>query len=123
MKLVFKSIVILFLLKLALSCEKTESSSVATEQKAADENDLAQAPILMKNNQGDEVTVVYFAKGEKVAIKITINGEERVFEARGTSDTGGLVFSDGNNTWEMLDKISGKLTDADGKVVMFRGEE
>ncbi|MFA7448189.1 MAG: hypothetical protein WCY77_07135 [Weeksellaceae bacterium] len=123
MKLVYKSIVILFLLTLSLSCEKTESSSIATEQKAADDNDLAQAPILMKNSQGEEATVVYFAKGEKVAIKITMYGEERVFEARGTSDTGGLVFSDGNSTWEMLDKISGKLTDKEGNVVMFRGEE
>lgn len=123
MKLVYKSIVILFLITLAFSCEKTESSSIATEQKAADDNDLAQAPILMKNSQGEEATVVYFAKGEKVAIKITMNGEEKIFEARGTSDTGGLIFTDGNDSWEMLDKLSGKLIEKDGNVVMFRGEE
>lgn len=127
MKLVYKSIVCLFLLTFAFSCEKSENSSLTdvkqTSEQLGSEDGLEQPPVTMKNSNGEEVTVVYFAKGEKVAIKITKNGKEREFEARGTSNAGGLVFSDGVSTWEMLDKVSGKLTDKEGNVVLYRSEE
>lgn len=126
MKLVYKSLVCFSILMFSFSCEKTETNSVeptAMEKMSASEDGLEQEPVNMKNRKGDEATVVYFARGEKVAIKITMNGEEKIFTARGTSDGGGLVFSDGNSTWEMLDVKSGRFTDKDGNIDVYRDEK
>lgn len=126
MKIINQIICGFFVLLLISSCQKTESTPTETskiENNQGSSDGLEQEPILMKNPQGEEATVVYFAQGDQVGIKITMNGEEKIYSARGTSDGGALVFSDGTSTWEMMDKMSGRFTDKDGKVHSYRADE
>ena len=71
---------------------------------------------------GEKITVEYFAEGTEVAVKVNKNNEgEHKLNAKGVTEGGNPLFSDGEVVWEMnSDGTSGTLTEKGGKVTVFK---
>lgn len=115
-----------FLLGLSLtilSCDKTaESTHATTENTAENEASLEQDARSLTNDKGEKLTVVYFAEGDMVAVKIKKDGgAEHRLSAKGVNERGEPMFSDGEYVWEMMeDGQTGKLTDKSGVTETYR---
>ena len=105
-----------------VACNKQENSSVENTEVASNEPSQEQEPLLLTNKEGEKLSVTYFAQGDVVAVKIKKDGgQEHVLSAKGTSDSGNPVFTDGEYAWEMgSDGRSGKLTTKDHKDVVYQ---
>ena len=110
---------------LIISCKKTEttnesSASAATEKST--EVSLEQDVKNLTGPNGEKITVAYFAEGTDVAVKVNKNNEgEHKLSAKGVTDNGNPLFSDGQVVWEMnSDGTSGTLTEKGGKVIVFK---
>lgn len=109
---VLRNILTPMMVALALSsCNPTTK----IEEKPVTENQevsLEQEVQILKNDKGDSIALTYFAKGDKVALKLKINQEEHELEAKGSNDKGYPIFTDDEYAWELMsDARSGKLTD------------
>lgn len=105
-----------------VACDKKENSSAAHTETVANEASMEQEPLVLTSKDGSKLSVIYFAQGDVVAVKITRDGgKEHVLSAKGTSDSGNPIFTDGEYAWEMgADGRSGKLTTKDQKDVVYQ---
>lgn len=105
-----------------VACNKKEDSSAANTEVAANEPSLEQEPLLLTSKDGSKLSVIYFAQGDVVAVKIQKDGgKEHILSAKGTSDSGNPIFTDGDYGWEMgADGRSGKLTTKEQKDVVYQ---
>ena len=105
------------------ACKKAENQTVETEQ--TEETGLEQDAKILQNEAGDQLKVVYYAEGDKAAVKLTKNSEpEQTLVAKVVSSRGNPVFANDNMMWEMDEGgLSGTLTDKAGKEEKFREPE
>ncbi len=106
-----------------LSCDKkTESAATETGKSASTEINQVQEPLKIRNDKGEEVTVVYFGEGDEVAVKIQKSGaEEQKLSARTTNGSGNPIFANDDYMWEMtMEGKGGKLTSKYGEVEEYR---
>lgn len=115
MKNIYIAIFALFFLS---SCSKSEQNSSTVEGKKTPSTEVSQVqePIKLKNSKGEEVSVVYFAEGDAVAVKIQkTGGKEEKLSAKTSNENGNPIFTNQNFMWEMTQEgKAGKLTDKDG---------
>lgn len=130
MKIAYKSLVLSLVTLMVFACQKseetskTESSQVQSENVTSPAENLEQEARIFVNEKGEEISIVYFANGEQVGVKLTINGQTRVLKANGTNRNGDPVFTDGEYAWEMLsDSMSGRLTDKSLNAVEYKIKE
>lgn len=119
-----KGLLGLFLVStLAFSCKKAETKS-ETENTKTPNNEVSQVQEAqpLQNAEGEKIDVVYFAEGDKVAVRIKMpNGEECKLSAKGVTENGNPIFTDGKCIWEMHDDgHSGKLTDETGETKEYQ---
>ena len=110
---------------LMVSCKKSETTNetaLATPSENSTEISLEQDVKTMTGPNGEKIMVAYFAEGTEVAVKVNKNNEgEHKLSAKGVTDTGNPLFSDGEVVWEMnSDGTSGTLTEKGGKVTVFK---
>lgn len=104
---IMKYLGILLLFILFFSCNKQENYT----RKNETENTLEQKAQYLTNASGEKISVVYFAKGNEVAVKIKIGDQVQELTAKGTNLKGEAIFSNGKCAWELMeDGQSGKLT-------------
>lgn len=110
---------------LMVSCKKSETTNetaLATPSENSTEISLEQDVKTMTGPNGEKITVAYFAEGSEVAVEVNKNNEgEHKLSAKGVTDSGNPLFSDGEVVWEMnSDGTSGTLTEKGGKVTVFK---
>lgn len=110
---------------LMVSCKKSETTNetaLATPSENSTEISLEQDVKTMTGPNGEKIMVAYFAEGTEVAVKVNKNNEgEHKLSAKGVTDSGNPLFSDGEVVWEMnSDGTSGTLTEKGGKVTVFK---
>lgn len=119
-----KLVVFTFLLFLANACTKEQNTvGIETSVSAMDPNEesLEQAPIKLQSKDGQTIEVIYFAKGENVAVKLMQNnGPEEVLIAKKVSSKGDPVFTNEKLMWEGSIGTGGKLTDVAGTVTEYK---
>ncbi|MEC5157319.1 hypothetical protein [Chryseobacterium sp. MP_3.2] len=106
-----------------VSCDKkTESAATENGKPASTEVNQVQEPLKIKNDKGEEVTVVYFGEGDQVAVKIQkSDGEEQKLSARTTNGSGNPIFANDDYMWEMtMEGKGGKLTSKSGEVEEYK---
>ncbi len=108
---------------LAISaCNKEDKPSTETTAENT-EPSLEQEAKMLKNQKGESIKVVYFAEGDEVAVKITINGKEHKLNARGSNNKGEPIFTDDTYAWEIMESgTSGRLTDKAGNIETYKPE-
>lgn len=107
------------LLLLFISCKKTEVQN--SDNKTQQEISLEQKAQVLQNENGESVSVVYFAKGDEVAVKISLNNEEHELSAKGVNAKGEPIFTNGIFAWEIMeDGHSGRLTDKKGNAAIYK---
>ncbi len=119
-----KIALITFALFLMNSCKKDEQNNHnTTEVSQADSKEigLVQEPIILVNDKGEEITMIYFAEGDMVAVKIQKKGEEeQSLSAKTVNEKGNPVFTNEKYMWEgSSEGKNGKLTDINGKVEQY----
>ena len=110
---------------LMVSCKKSETTNetaLATPSENSTEISLEQDVKTMTGPNGEKIMVAYFAEGTEVAVKVNKNNEgEHKLNAKGVTEGGNPLFSDGEVVWEMnSDGTSGTLTEKGGKVTVFK---
>lgn len=110
---------------LMFSCKKSETTNetaLVTPSENSTEISLEQDVKTMTGPNGEKIMVAYFAEGTEVAVKVNKNNEgEHKLSAKGVTDSGNPLFSDGEVVWEMnSDGTSGTLTEKGGKVTVFK---
>lgn len=119
---IFGSLVALSLLS-AVSCNKNTTEKEGTATEKSTEISLEQEAKILKNEKGESVTIVYYAAGDEVAVKLTKNGQEHQLKAKGSNNKGEPIFTDGTFAWEMMDSgFSGRLTDKTGNMEVYKPE-
>lgn len=117
--------IILAMFAFLISCNKesstTENSPVISD-KNSKEVSLKQEPKTLTNDKGETIVVTYFAEGIDLAMTLKKNDEEEhKLVAKGTNPKGEPIFTDGFYAWELSDDgISGRLTDKQGNVSVFK---
>src|SRR5690554_3495700 len=102
MKNLFKISIFTLLSFAVLSCEKSEKENPKQVNVSTEKNsDLEQDALTMENSKGESIDVIYFAKGDKVAVKIRLNDKEIELLPQGTTSSGNPFFSNDEYTWEM----------------------
>lgn len=111
-------------LSLVFSCKKSETSETANVTPTVNNKEvsLEQDVKTLTGPNGEKITVAYFAEGTDVAVKVNKNNEgEHKLSAKGVTDNGNPLFTDGQVVWEMnSDGTSGTLTEKGGKVIVFK---
>lgn len=113
-----------FFLNACKDHQQTKQDDKIAEVKS-EEVSLEQKPQVLKNEAGEEITVIYFAEGDKVAVRIKKSGqEEKKLSAKTTSVTGNPIFTSEELMWEMTDDgAAGKLSGKTGQPVQYRKAE
>ena len=114
----------LFALLSLVCCNKSETveqnpvATIENNHEVSMEQDLK----TLTGPNGETITVEYFAEGTEVAVKVNKNSEgEHKLNAKGVTEGGNPLFSDGEVVWEMnQDGTSGTLTEKGGKVTVFK---
>lgn len=106
-------------------CNKTETATSNSDLTAAQnshEVSMEQDAKTLTGPNGEKITLVYFAEGIEVAVRVNKNNEgEHKLSAKGVTESGNPLFSDGEVVWEMnSDGTSGTLTEKGGKVTVFK---
>ena len=114
-----KLYVAIFALLLLNSCSKNEqnsSSSSVSSKTPSTEVSQVQEPMKMQNSKGEEIEVIYYAKGNAVAVKIQRKGKtEEKLAAKTSNAAGNTIFTNENYMWEMTQEgKGGKLSDKEG---------
>lgn len=123
MKIKFLTIIAVGLV--LIGCKKVETATDNSEVSAtANTNGISMQQDVKTLNgpNGEQLTLVYFAEGTDVAVKVNKNSEgEHKLVAKGVTEGGNPLFSDGEMVWEMnQDGQSGSLTEKGGKVTVFK---
>ena len=108
-----------------VSCKKAETANETSTASPTENNhevSLEQVVKTLTGPNGEKITVEYFAEGTEVAVKVNKNNEgEHKLSAKGVTEGGNPLFSDGEVVWEMnSDGTSGTLTEKGGKVTVFK---
>lgn len=112
-----KFVISTLVLFIVASCVKDQTTTANTTDSQKDPNEvsLVQKPIKLKNSQGEEISVTYFANGEEVAVKIERNGiPADELTAKTISAKGDPVFTNEKWMWEGAIGKGGKLSDGEG---------
>ena len=112
-----------FVLFLASACTKEQNSSameLSSETKDPNEVSLEQTPLSLKSDDGHSLSVIYFAQGEDVAVKLKRDSDpEEILIAKKVSSKGDPVFTNEKLMWEGSIGTGGKLTDVEGHVTDY----
>ncbi len=111
------------ILVIIFSCKKSESQKIEENSKSLDTEISQEQPVIvLQNEKGEKIDVIYFAEGNEVAVRIKMqNGEECKLSANGLNSSGNPKFTDGKCTWEMgQDNHSGTLTDEKGNISAYK---
>lgn len=119
-----KKLVILSLtLFVFAACAKDQNDTTdGTTVSAKDPNEISleQDPIQLKGEDGNIVTVTYFAMGENIAVKIKeADQSEQTLIAKKISTSGDPIFANENFMWEGSVGKGGKMTDGAGNTVKY----
>ncbi|WP_447951633.1 hypothetical protein [Chryseobacterium koreense] len=97
------------------ACKKQSENKPITDLNSKEES-LVQKASKLKNDQGEEIQVTYFAEGGVVAVKIQKTGDKELkLSAKTTNAKGNPIFTNEEVMWEMTqDGRAGKLTDKEG---------
>ena len=108
-----------FVLLIIESCEKkNEDGDVDLPSK---EISLEQKVRVLKNKNGENIEVIYFAEGDEVAVRIKKGLEEHKLSAKGSNERGEPIFTDSTYAWEMTENgIGGKLTKKGGVAESYK---
>ena len=100
---------VLLLLFAIVSCnKKSETTATGKPEKEISQEQEAR---VMKGKNGDSISVVYFAEGDEVAVRIKQGNQEHKLSAKGSNERGEPTFTDGNYAWEMTENgTAGRLT-------------
>lgn len=121
MKHIILKLVVLTSVLIACKDETTKIDGAKKNESISVKDDLEQAPLLLKNKNGEQIKITYFAKDEEIGVRLRVNEEERELEAKGSNEIGNPVFSDGEYGWEMFtDGRSGRLFTKDSEGQLFR---
>lgn len=108
-------------LGLAVSCGEKQNQQPADDY--AQEESLSQPQRSYKGSDGTTLTLIYFAKGNEVAVKLEKQGVKQELKAAGINHEGNPIFIGETFSWEMLqDGRSGKLTSKDQKTTIYKEE-
>lgn len=123
MKNVIIKLMLMVLTSMLIAC-KSETTKIERSEKDESEistkDDLEQAPLLLKNKNGEQIKITFFAKDDEIAIKLLIKDELSTLESKGLNDKGNPIFSDQNYLWELFaDMKSGQLTDREGNISLY----
>lgn len=123
MKNVIIKLMLMVLTSMLIAC-KSETTKIERSEKNESEistkDDLEQAPLLLKNKNGEQIKITFFAKDDEIAIKLLIKDELSTLESKGLNDKGNPIFSDQNYLWELFaDMKSGQLTDREGNISLY----
>lgn len=123
MKNVIIKLMLMVLTSMLIAC-KSETTKIERSEKDESEistkDDLEQAPLLLKNKNGEQIKITFFAKDDEIAIKLLIKDELTTLESKGLNDKGNPIFSDQNYLWELFaDMKSGQLTDREGNISLY----
>lgn len=110
----------LIILSFGLSaCGKNETTT--DEGAKTETNQPEETARLLTSEKGDSIYITYFAKDDVVAVKLKIGGEEKILEAKGSSEKGNPVLTDGEFGWEMFtDGKSGRLFTKDSEGQFYK---
>lgn len=108
---------------MGVACKESKSEiSEDSNPKEAQES-LVQPERVYTNSEGETIHIIYFAKGDEVAVKLTQDGKTYELVAKGTNEKGNPTFTNENLIWEMLeDGQSGKLSQPNQKPVIYKEE-
>ncbi len=113
-----------FTLFLLSACQKDQVDGTnVTEVGAKDPNEvsLVQESTKLKNEQGEIVTVTYFAKGDNIAVKLERAGQpEEILIAKKINTKGEPVFANEKMMWEGALGAGGTMTDGEGNSTKYR---
>ncbi|MDD1524906.1 hypothetical protein CYV15_04845 [Riemerella anatipestifer] len=87
------------------------------------EQSLVQPQKTYKGTDGTSITIVYFAKGDEVAVNLEKDGVKYELNAKGTNHEGNPIFEGSLISWEILqDGHSGKLTHEGENFIVYKEE-
>ncbi len=117
MKVELKKYLAFLIFIFIFSCDKKD----ITAQNINSETSLEQKAQVLTNSSGEKITIVYFAKGNEVAVKLKVGDKEQELTAKGTNPKGEPIFSNGKYAWELMeDGHSGRLSDENRKSEIFK---
>lgn len=122
MKTYIIKLAVLLVLPFFFACKNSESNGTSQDGSKSEvvnqgEN-LEQEAIVLANSEGEEITMVLFAKDGEIAINLKFEDGVKEFLPLGVIENGNPVFSDGERYFELFsDGKSGALTDADKTTV------
>ena len=117
MKVELKKYLAFLIFIFVFSCDKKD----ITVQNINSEPSLEQKAQVLTNSSGEKITIVYFAKGNEVAVKLKVGDKEQELTAKGTNPKGEPIFSKGKYAWELMeDGHSGRLSDENRKSEIFK---
>lgn len=104
-----------------VDCKKEQNSTENESNTMENTTSLEQKPQTLKSDSGEEITMVYYAEGTDVAIKMTKNNQEHKLLAKGTDDKGNPIFSNEEYAWILgEDGHEGFLLDKSGNKIKFK---
>lgn len=108
----------MFIILLFAGCEKKE---IANLNENNTETSLEQEPIILSDSVGNQISVIYYAKGEEVAVKLKKNNVISELSAKGTNSKGEPIFTNDKFAWELMeDGHSGRLIEKNGKSIIYK---
>lgn len=106
-----------------VACKESKSEISEDSNPKEGQESLVQPERVYTNSEGATIHIVYFAKGDEVAVKLTQDGKTYELVAKGTNEKGNPTFTNENLIWEMLeDGQSGKLSQPNQKPVIYKEE-
>ncbi|MDD3458514.1 MAG: hypothetical protein PHO74_03470 [Weeksellaceae bacterium] len=115
------SVLIILCIGLTACSRKSDSPEAQTNIQNSHNQDPTVVSRILISEKGDTIFLTYFAKDDEIGVRLKVNGEERELDAKGSSEKGNPVFSDGEYGWEMfVDGRSGRLFTPDSEGKLFR---
>jgi hypothetical protein len=115
------SVLIILCIGLTACSRKSDSPEAQTNIQNSHNQDPTVVSRILISEKGDTIFLTYFAKDDEIGVRLKVNGEERELDAKGSSEKGNPVFSDGEYGWEMFaDGRSGRLFTPDSEGKLFR---
>lgn len=116
----------IFSLSIAVSlfltaCKKDQNSTENISNTVENTTSLEQKSQTLKSDNGEEISMVYYAEGNEVAVKMTKNNQEYKLLAKGTDENGNPIFSNQEFAWTLgEDGHQGFLMDKNGNKVKYK---
>ncbi|SDE34842.1 hypothetical protein [Riemerella columbipharyngis] len=106
-----------------ISCKESKNTASEDNTPVEKPTSLVQPKRVYTNNEGSEIDIIYFAKGDEVAVKLIKDGKTYELLAKGTNEKGNPIFTNEDLIWEILeDGHSGKLSLPEQKTTLYKEE-